>query len=85
MTWRTSDVAVCCSKDFGKVIGALAQLIQQARVLDGDHRLIGEGRNELYLLFSKWARLNAHEREDTDRSSLTQKRHAEDSSVPDLP
>ena len=49
----------------GQVIGALAQLIQQAGVLDGDHSLIGEGRHELYLLFSKWVCLNAHEREDT--------------------
>ena len=35
MTCSTSEVAVCCSSDF-------AQLVEQARVLDGDDGLGGE-------------------------------------------
>ena len=40
MTLSTSEVAVCCSNDSGKIVGALAQLIEQARVLDRDDRLV---------------------------------------------
>ena len=50
MTLSTSLVAVCCSSDFGKIVGALAQLVQQPRVLDGDHRLRGEVLHQLDLL-----------------------------------
>ena len=39
MTRRISAVAVCCSSAF-------AQLGEQPHVLDGDHRLGGEGLNE---------------------------------------
>ena len=42
MTPSTSAVAVCCSSDF-------AQLGEQARILDGDHRLIGEALQQLQL------------------------------------
>ena len=40
MTLSTSAVAVCCCKRF-------AQLVEQPRVLDGDDRLRGEGRDQL--------------------------------------
>ena len=46
MTWSTSDVAVCCSSEF-------AQFVEQPRVLDGDHRLVGEGFHQLNLLVAK--------------------------------
>ena len=42
ITWSTSDVAVCCSKRLGEVRGALAQFVEQPRVLDGDDGLSGE-------------------------------------------
>ena len=42
MTFSTSEVAVCCSSDFGEIVGALAQLVEQPRVLDGDDGLRGE-------------------------------------------
>ena len=47
MTWSTSEVAVCCSSSevggaLGEVGGALAQFVQQPRVLDGDDGLGGE-------------------------------------------
>ena len=49
MTRNTSDVAVCCSNDFGEVggalaevVGALAQFVEQPRILDGDDGLGGE-------------------------------------------
>ena len=36
MTLSTSAVAVCCCSEF-------AQLVEQPRILDGDHGLGGEG------------------------------------------
>ena len=42
MTFSTSLVAVCCSSDSVEIVGALAQLVEQPRVLDGDHGLRGE-------------------------------------------
>ena len=42
MTLSTSAVAVCCCSDFAQIVGAFAQFLEQPRVLDGDHRLLGE-------------------------------------------
>ncbi len=35
---------------FAQIVGALAQFLEQPRVLDGDHGLVGEVRHELDLL-----------------------------------
>ena len=59
MTWSTSDVAVCCSNDSvssgcdGEVGSALAQLVQQSRVLDGDDSLGGKISHKFNLLSVK--------------------------------
>ena len=42
-----------------KVVGALTQLIEQPRVLEGDHRLSGEVLDQLDLLVGEWADLLA--------------------------
>ena len=49
MTFSTSAVAVCCCRDFAEIVGALAQLVEQPRVLDGDDRLGGEVLHQLDL------------------------------------
>ena len=49
MTLSTSEVAVCCSSD-SEIVGALAQLVEQPRVLDGDDGLRGEVLHQLDLL-----------------------------------
>ena len=41
----------------GQIIGALAQLVEQPRVLDGDHRLGGEVLHQLDLLVGEWPHL----------------------------
>ena len=46
MTLSTSAVAVCCASDS-------AQLAQQPRILDGDHRLRGEVLDQLDLLVAE--------------------------------
>ena len=53
---RTGDdlehlgVAVCCSSDSAEIVGALAQFVEQPRVLDGDDGLGGEVLHQLDLL-----------------------------------
>src|SRR5262249_6481679 len=39
---------------FGEVVRALAQLVQQPRVLDGDDGLLGEIAHQLDLLVGEW-------------------------------
>ena len=50
MTLSTSAVAVCCSSV------RLAQFVEQPRILDGDHCLVCERRQQLNLLVGE--RLN---------------------------
>ena len=52
MTPRISLVAVCCSN-------ALLEFLEQPHVLDGDHRLVGEGFEELDLRRGEGAHLGA--------------------------
>ncbi len=48
----------------GLPLQRLPGLVEQPRVLDGNYRLIGEGGDQCYLLFSK--KLNALAREHND-------------------
>ena len=52
MTPRISLVAVCCSS-------ASVELLEQPHVLDGDHRLVGEGFKQLDLRRGEGAHLGA--------------------------
>ena len=49
MTLSTSAVAVCCCSASVEIARARLHLVEQARVLDRDHRLVGEGLDELDL------------------------------------
>ena len=71
MTRNTSDVADCCSNDS-------RCSSQQPRILNRDHRLVGEGGDQLELVVGKWFHLMA-DSERTRRSSLSlaQERHSE--------
>ena len=51
---------------FGEIIGALTQLVQQSRVLDGDNRLASEILNKGDLFVSKRTNLLAVQRERTE-------------------
>src|SRR5262249_43299320 len=57
------------------------QLAKQTSVLNGDIRLIREGRHELCLLVRERAYLVAGEHKNTNCRALSEKRHAEASSV----
>src|SRR6516225_9925690 len=58
-------------------------LIEQPHVLDGDHRLIGEGLSQFDLLLTEGPRFCAYYAEEANNNSLAQKRHAEASSHAD--
>ena len=53
-----------------KIAGALAQLVEQPRVLDGDDGLIGEVLDERDLLLGEWADLLAINGDRTDQLVL---------------
>ena len=82
MTLSTSPVAVCCSSDFGEIVGALAQFVEQPRVLDGDHRLRGEVLHQLDLLVGEWSHLLAINDYCADQFVLLEHRHDEDVRAP---
>ena len=50
MTFSTSRGRGLLLQRFGEIVGALAQFVEQPRVLDGDHGLGGEGLHQLDLL-----------------------------------
>ena len=72
MTFSTSEVAVCCSSD--RSVGALAQLVEQPRVLDGDHRLRGEVLHQLDLLVGEGPHLLAVDNDCADHLVVLQHR-----------
>ena len=53
------------------------KLVVQPRVLDGDHRLVGENLDHLYLSRSKWLRRDAKQTQDAEDTAITHKRHPE--------
>ena len=70
MTLSTSAVAVCCCSDF-------AQLVEQARVLDGDDGLGGEVLDQLDLLVGERPHLLAVDGDGADQLVLLEHRHDE--------
>ena len=59
----------------GKIISALAQLVEQPRVLDGDDGLYGKVLDQLDLLVGEWANLLSRDRECADQLVLSKQRH----------
>src|SRR4030095_16635530 len=55
--------------------------IEQSHVLDGDHRLIGEGRNQLNLLGSEWTHGTTRESNHSNRGSVAEQRYAKHGTV----
>ena len=67
ITCNTSDVAVCCSRDSGKVSRACLHFIKQARVFDCNHRLISKGDDQLDLFLGEGTNLVARKGKHTNR------------------
>ena len=70
MTFRISAVAVCRSSAF---LG----LVEQPRVLDRDHRLVGEGLYQLELTVGEGTDLHPRQHKHADGSITAQQRHAQ--------
>src|ERR1700722_4059560 len=58
-----------------QIVGALAQLVEQPRILDGDHGLGGEIRQQLDLFGREWANLLAKNAESADELILLEHWH----------
>ena len=61
----------------GQLAVAALDLLEQAHVLDGDHRLRGEGFQELHLFVAERLGLAAHHEDDADRLALAHHRNGE--------
>ena len=87
MTCSTSDVAVCCSNAsvrsvLSKVGGALAQFVEQPRVLDGDDGLGGEVLDQLDLLIGKGANFLVEDCDGADQFVVLEHRGRDEASCP---
>src|SRR6516165_11782536 len=58
--------------------------IEQTHVLDGDHRLVGEGGGKLDLPVVERSNRAAHQYDDADRNTLAQQRNAQKRANTDL-
>ena len=61
----------------GELARARLHLVEQAHVLDRDHRLVGEGGHQLDLLVGEWLHRLALQIDDADRRSFPQERDTE--------
>ena len=68
---RMSAVAVCCSSVSREIAVARLQLLEQAHVLDGDDRLVGEAGDQLDLLLREQLDIEPVEREDSEESPIS--------------
>ena len=55
------------SQRLGKIARLRLHLVEQTDVLDGDHRLVGEGRGQFDLLGGERTRFRARQDDDADR------------------
>src|SRR6188472_2493591 len=65
----------------GELAALLLDLVEQPDVLDGDHRLVGEGRSERNLLISKRSHHCAEQEQDTDWDTFAEQRHSYSGSI----
>ena len=77
MTPRISAVVVCCSKRLGQIAGALAQLAEQPRVLDGDDGLGGEVLQQFDLLAGERPHLLPVDAEHADQLAILEHRNVD--------
>src|SRR6516165_10661637 len=69
---------------FFKLSALVLDFVEQAHVLDGDARLVGEGGGQVDLLVGEGANGLTHQDDSADRMALAQQRYAEDRAIPDL-
>ena len=67
---------------FGQVAVARLQLVEQPRVLDRDHRLVGEGLEHGDLSFGEHRRFGASDGDRSNRAAVAEHRHGKDAAKP---
>ena len=77
MTFSTSDGRGLLLQRLGEIVGALAQFVEQPRVLDGDHGLGGEVLHQLDLLVGERPDLLAVDDDGADQLVVLEHRHDE--------
>ena len=77
MTCSTSEVRRLLLQGFAQIVRALAQLVEQAGVLDGDDGLRGEILDQLDLLVGERAHLLAINGDPADQLVLLEHGHGE--------
>jgi len=60
---------------FGQIVGALAQFVQQARILDGDDGLIGEGLEQVDLSLGEELCLGSAQRDHSNCDAFSHQRN----------
>ena len=81
MTLSTSAGRGLLLQRFGEIVGALAQLVEQPRVLDGDDGLRGEVLHQLDLLVGERPHLLAIDDDGADQLVVLEHRHGEQRSA----
>ena len=61
----------------GELAALVLDFVEQPHVLDRDHRLVGEGRDQLDLLVGERPHVGARQHDHADRHAFSQQRHAE--------
>ena len=64
-----------------KLARALLLGFEQPNILDRDHRLVGEGLDQLDLFFGEWAGRRPRQREDTNRKALSHQRNSQNCTI----
>ena len=78
ITWRTGDDLQHLTRRglllqrLGEIVGALAQLVEQASILNGYHCLSGEARQQLDLLFGEGLHFLVIDVDRTDQFAVFQ-------------
>ena len=85
MMLSTSDVAVCCSSASLQLARPLLHFLEQPRVLDRDHRLVGERLHEAYLSAGEWPYFASGAADDAYWVSLLNYRNRHERSVLERP
>ena len=78
--YDTQDFARCdlLFQRFTQVIGALAQFVEQPRVLDGDHGLGGKTRQQVDLSFAERTNFLTIDRDHADQLIVLEHRHRDE-------
>ncbi len=77
---NTQDLA-----DRRLLLERLLGLVEQAHVLDRNHRLVGEGLEECELLVGERPHLHASRKDRADRNAFAHQRHSQCRTMPDQP